>query len=172
MGLLESIEQTAFLGEEFLTWLWYRSETADSLDLGALGSIAVETGDSLILRGGDEQDAIQVSLKGELASASAEARAALREGKRVWKAKFRLRQGDFVWPCALNSDSLGFTGVGLPVPKGVPMPDGLIMRAEKLEEFAQILFRLYELFLEERLPEKAWKKLESKMRDWVSENEK
>jgi len=168
MGLLESIERTVFLGEEFLTWLWYRAETEPRIELGQLGAVAVELGDALALRGSEDQDAIQVSLKGERAGASQEARAALREGKKLWKCKIRFKQGDeVVWPCSLNADSLAIGGLRPPVPKGVPMPDGLIMRAEKLEEFVQIYFRLFEVFLEQRLNEKHWKKLETALRKWV-----
>ena len=34
MNLFESINQTRFLGKEFLTWLWYRSESAGGVSLG------------------------------------------------------------------------------------------------------------------------------------------
>jgi hypothetical protein len=167
MGLFESIEQTAFLGEEYLTWLWFRGETDPEIDLGKLGKIAVELGETLVLRGEEDQDTVQVTLKGDRAGASAEARAALREGKRLFKCKFRFKQGDLVWPCSLTADSLGFSGLGLPVPRGVPMPDNLIMRAEKLEEFAQYYFQIFEVFLGQRLRADAWSSLEASMLEWV-----
>lgn len=167
MGLLESIEGATFLGEEFLTWLWFRSETAPDIDLGDLGAVTVELGDPLTLRGGESDDAVQVGLKGERASASAEARAALREGKKLCKCRLRLKRDEIAWPCALNADDLGVGSLGLPVPKGVPMPDGLIMRAEKIEEFTQIYFRLFETFLDLRLREDQWDDVLGAMRKWV-----
>lgn len=169
MGLLESIEQTAFLGEEFLTWLWFRSETAPKIGLGEpRGEVKIEMGDPLVLRGSEDQDATQVTVRGERAAASAEARAALLEGKKLWKCKVIFKQGELAWPCSLNSDSLGIGTLGLPVPKGVPMPDGLILRAEKLEEFTQIYFAVFEQFLDLRLREKNWHKLEAAMHEWVT----
>ena len=36
MGLLELIEQKSFLGREFLTWIWFRSESDARIDLDHL----------------------------------------------------------------------------------------------------------------------------------------
>mgnify|MGYP000657530064 CR=1 FL=1 len=168
MGLLESIERTVFLGEEFLTWLWYRSENNPNLDLAKLGQIQIQIAQPLTLRGDEGADATLVTLKGDRAGASAEARAALREGKKLWKCRAIFKQGDLAWPCALNADALAIASLGLPVPRGVPMPDGLLMRAEKLEEFTQLLFAVFEQFLELRLRDKNWDKTEKAIKDWVA----
>jgi recombination associated protein RdgC len=168
MALLENIERTVFLGEEFLMWLWFRSETDPQVDLSEpLVAVRVEMGDSLTLRGPEEADAALVSVRGERAAASSEARAAAREGKKLCKCKARFRQGDQIWPFALNADTLGVSGLRLPVPRGVPMPDGLIMRGEKLEEFIQHFYAVFEVFLDQRLREKKWKALEAAMRVWI-----
>ena len=92
MALLENIERTAFLGEEFLTWLWFRSETGPRIKLAGLGQISVEMGQPLVLRGSEDQDAVQVSIRGERASVSHEARAALRQNKKLYKCKVTIKK--------------------------------------------------------------------------------
>ena len=169
MALLEDIERTIFLGEEFLTWLWFRSQTEDAFDLPGGEAVRIEMADPMVFRGGEEQDARQVTLKGERSAQSPEAFAALRAGKRLVKCRIVLRRNDEVWPCALKSDSLGAASLGLPVPKGVPMPDGLIMRGEKVEEFTQMYFALYEMFLDLRLRDKKWKAVTKAIHDWAME---
>ncbi len=169
MALLEDIERTIFLGEEFLTWLWFRSQTEGAFDLPGGDPVRIEMSDPLVFRGAEDQDAQQVTLKGERSAQSPEAFAALRAGKRLVKCRIVLRRHDEVWPCALKSDALGASGLGLPVPKGVPMPDGLIMRGEKVEEFSQMYFALYEMFLDLRLHEGKWKKVTKAIHDWAME---
>ncbi|MCX7047186.1 MAG: hypothetical protein NTX50_17070 [Candidatus Sumerlaeota bacterium] len=167
MGLLEEIERTAFLGEEFLTWLWFRSETSPRLTLPKIGDVKIEVGEPIAMRGSEDQDASQITIKGERAGASAEAHAALREGKKLYKCRVVIKQGELGWPCALSADSLGIASLTLPVPKGMPANEALILRGQKLEEFTQIYFALYEAYLDLRLNAKKWHKTEETIRKWV-----
>ena len=167
MGLLEDIERTVFLGEEFLTWLWFRSETSARITLPKIGDIKIEVNEPMALRGSEDQDAIQLTIKGERAGASAEAHAALREGKKLYKCRAIIKQGDLGWPCALNADSLGIGSLTVPVPKGLPLNEALVLRGQKLEEFTQIYFALYEFFLDLRLNDKKWHKVEETIKKWV-----
>lgn len=49
MDLMQLIESTKFLGEEYLTWLWYRLEKQDGLfDIGT-GKVEVYFEDQLTL---------------------------------------------------------------------------------------------------------------------------
>ncbi len=166
MGYLEDIERTRFLGEEFLTWLWFRSETEPELDLGERGKVRLDIGDPMVLRGQDDHDATLVTIKGERASISAEALESLRAGKKLAKCKLLVQQEDQVWACTVNADSLAFGSLTLPVPKGLPMPDSLILRGERLEEFAQMYFAIFEIFLGLRLREKEWKKVAVAIHHW------
>ena len=78
MGVLELIQQKAFLGKEFLTWLWFRSETGGAMDLRGGRTAEVEMMGPIVL---DAQygDARMTTLKGESPATAPEARAAFEE---------------------------------------------------------------------------------------------
>ena len=77
MALLDLIEQKSFLGPEFLTWLWHRSETTGGpIDLGEkLGSVEVEFENTLTLEA-EHGEAVLQTLRGEMPGLSGEAGAA------------------------------------------------------------------------------------------------
>jgi len=167
VGLLELIEQKAFLGNEFLTWLWRRSEIDNGrIELPDEDPIEVALVDALTLEA-EHGEAVQETLRGEAPGASPEARAALVEGKKVKRAKIHLAQGEMDWTFALRGETFDFSGIRAPAPKGLPFEEGVSLRLQAVERLFALIDRLYEAFLALRLDPDEWANELRVIRQWV-----
>jgi hypothetical protein len=109
-------EQTsfAFLGEEFLTWLWFRLETeGGDFDLGDGHVVGISLDDFLAFAPRDDDETEHTMRKG-VPSRSSSARAALRAGRRLRRAKLVLAKGELQWSFVLDAACMGLRSVRLP----------------------------------------------------------
>ena len=156
MALLEQITRSAFLGEEFLTWLWHLSETAhDPFKVPKVGSCQIAMGQDMIL-GNGSADAQTVVLRGEMPSASPEARQALAAGKRLRRAKFYLTIENVQWGCTIVGTTLTISGLRVPSAAGADFDSHCLARLDAVERFDRAIQWLFEQFLERRLNGKRW----------------
>jgi hypothetical protein len=142
-----------FLGEEFLTWLWYRLETeGGDFDLGQGTVIGVAMDDYLEFAPLDEDETLQTMRKG-MPTRSPEARTALRSGHRLKKAKLIVAQGEREWSFVLDGTELELRSVKLPQDdESCESQAGRDReRAAHFIEIHGIVRRLYARFLELRL---------------------
>jgi len=94
MDFLDILREKAFLGREFLTWLWFKSEqTGGRIELPGQKVIEVIFLDRMTLDLSDAETPQTVSLKGEH-SELREGLAALKEGKKIEEARISLRSGN------------------------------------------------------------------------------
>ncbi|MCX8036288.1 MAG: hypothetical protein N3D11_04365 [Candidatus Sumerlaeia bacterium] len=167
MSLLEQITRGAFIGEEFLTWLWFLSETRrEPLVIPKIGECQVAMGQELILSG-DSTDAQMVVLRGEMPSASAEAREALASGKRVRRAKLYLTVDGVQWGMTIVGATLAVSGLRVPSPEGADFDSHCTFRLEAVERISRTLQWLFEQFLERRLDPARWEKELPLMAKWA-----
>ena len=106
MTLLDLIHRTAFLGGEFLTWLWYRSDQQGGVFHlgGEIGEIELWFDDRLVVSS-LSVDAMENLFKGGHPTSSAEAMAALKKGKKASEAKLRAIKGAKEWSFILSPNS-------------------------------------------------------------------
>lgn len=165
MSLLESIASKAFLGEEFLTWLLWRSETRNGLV--GLGDLEVHFASPLALRA-TFGDAEEVTLRGEAPAAAPELFAALAQGKLLARAAMRWVVEGAEWHLAVRGATLDFAGLRLPLRSAPPDAAWLERRLELLEIFARAFDAAFAEFLTIRLADRAWAKEAAAMRDWIA----
>ncbi len=165
MGLLERIESKSFLGEEFLTWLLWRSDQRNGL-IG-VGEIEVHFGSSLALSA-PFGEAEEVALRGDNPAGSPELVTALREGKLVTKAHMRWVIGGIEWNLSLRGDTMALGGLKPPLRSAPADAEWIERRLELLEEFARAFDGVFDAFLEIRLSERAWRREVASMREWVA----
>jgi hypothetical protein len=166
MALLERIESKSFLGEEFLTWLLWRSETRNGL-IGD-GDVEVHFGSPITLSA-PFGDAEEVALKGDNVPAARELFAALGEGKLLAKAQTRWVISGTEWHVSIRGATLDFGGLKPPLKSAPPDPEWIARRVELLAEFGGRFDALFEAFLAQRLSDKVWAKETGEMRAWVAE---
>ena len=166
MGVLELIQQKSFLGKEFLTWLWFRSERDGTVEPARAKPITIEILGPILL---DAQygDARASMLKGDSPATAPEARTALLEGKKLTKAKMKWAREDAEWIFTLDGENFNVSSLNVPNPGRLPFEDSMTLRLEMVLEFERVLEQLWEMFLELRLNGKAWPGEVRQIQQWV-----
>jgi len=114
MDIVELLNEKEFLGREFLTWLWFKSETEDGLcTLDNSQQVELCFDDKVVLQS-DEVEGVQTVICQGEHSELTEARHALREGKKVTQAKIKLIIGDNEWSFTLDSTWLNLKSLKTP----------------------------------------------------------
>lgn len=142
-----------FLGEEFLTWLWFHLETrGGDFDLPGNRQIGVSFDDFLAFAPRDD-DETEHTLKKGSPSRSAEASTALRSGHRLRRAKLIIGQGDLLWSFVLDGPTMSILSARLPAddPETGSAEERSRDRIRGFLELQQVVAALYRIFLQERL---------------------
>lgn len=167
MDLLNRIEHTRFLGREFLTWLWYRSELQEGLFTIADKQIEVWFDARMTLEAlGDIKE--QNVIKSESPTETEEARASLQAGKFVKEARLRVIQDQKQWTTTLKADDLSLHGLKIPALLAKEDDDQLYERFYLLEEAEDIFNDLFAGFLELRLEDERWAPEVADIREWIN----
>jgi hypothetical protein len=169
MDLIDLINRTSFLGPEFLTWLWYRSEKQQGVfDAGGeIGPFELWFDDKLTI-GSPAVNAQENLFKGGHPATSVEARIALRLGKQPSDAKLRIVRASQEWSFSLKADRLEPTGVKIPAVLSREDEEVLNERMVLIEQLDTMLKSLLAQFLVLRVsPE--WGETElPAMQRWVA----
>ena len=162
------------LGREFLTWLWFASDTKNGLFRMAGGTdFAVFMEQRIAVQGGECERLETATVSGAL-SPLREARLGLATGKKVTRALVRLEQGADVWRVILKAEDFSLNGLRPPrieQKDGIGVsdaePDAALLEKLFLLEKALALFdELYRQFLQKRVSP-AWREEADRLRAWV-----
>jgi hypothetical protein len=153
MEVLERIRKTEFLGRDFLTWLWFKSETNEGrFDLGDLGTVGLWFDGKVTLQSNGDKYAETITCSGENPSLR-EARFALTKSKKVTQARLRLIGGDNEWSFTLDSTWLNFKSLKTPTVEHDKKddPDGLFYeRIFLIEQPLRAIDTLFSAFVKIR----------------------
>jgi recombination associated protein RdgC len=116
-ALLESQAiSPAFLGREFLTWLWCKAEERNGMiSLGTPGDIEIAFVRRLALESGEGEYAESVVCQGQHADLH-EGKEAIRQGKKIKEARIILGRDAAKWEFSFKADTFHFQSLRLPVP--------------------------------------------------------
>ena len=115
MDLLTRINRVAFVGPEFLTWLWFYTETrGEGFQIAGLAETVEVWFDDRLVVGSTMVNAQENHFRGGHPPTSLEARAALRLGKQATEARLRFVQGSREWSLVLKASEMTYTGVKIP----------------------------------------------------------
>ena len=168
MDLVDRIAATSFIGKEFLTWLWFRSDTDEGLvDIGDGGPAAeLWLTDRLVLSG-TGQGAEHVAVRTEEPTDSYEARTALRRGKKVEQVTLRLVRGQREWTVTVKGETLAVSSIKIPAVLTKEEDDRQRERLVLLDQLDEMLASLYARFIALRLDAAAWQSECESMVAWV-----
>ncbi len=156
------------LGQEFLTWLWFKSAIGGIFNDAAGRPFTVSREQRIVVQGG-EGDHVETASVSGLDSELREARMGLTTGKKVTRALLRLERDPEAWQVTLKAAD--FTLSGLKTPKiekdDDDDPDALFLeKVHLIESCLELLDALYKAFLGVRLgPE--WKDETKRLREWT-----
>ena len=154
------------IGRDFLTWLWYASETGsgkEDIDVFINGAMKL----SFIF---EKQGATETVANKGIPQKSAEVKAALVSGKKLCKTKLAFTRNEKVWGFTLNADNLGFYSLGLPDGEEMEMHSRFQERINDLHEFYGILKQLFNEFAKFALSDD-YSINEILLHEWTAERE-
>lgn len=166
MDPIHRIEHTRFLGREFLTWLWFRSESQQGLFHTGDRPIELWFDAKLTLEAGGELKEQNV-IRSESPTETEEARVALRSGKQVSQAQLRLIAEQKQWTFTLRADDLSLQGLRIPALLSREDDDRIYERLHLLEEAEDLVDDLFGDFLRLRLDDDAWRAEVDRIRAWL-----
>ena len=176
MDLVDLITKKRFLGQEFLTWLWYKSEErGGSVSLPGRGDVTVIFEKHMLLEYGEGQDQEKVICRG-LQTELKEARAGLSLAKKPEQARLRLIWDDREFGLTLTAAVFEFRNIRLP--KTVDQSDEgdgpehlearILERIALFELLCDLVLELFGLFISIRCASE-WQQELVHIREWIAE---
>ena len=166
---MEGEAMEAAPGREFLTWLWFKSESQNgrmALSEGRELGVLVEGPLTFTHEGNGAHSA--VLKKGEPVN-SIEAKTCLLGGKKLKEAKITFALDDEnTWSFGIEADQFLFRGLKLP--QGEGQLDAVSRFQERmifLEQWREMFLDLFGAFAGARADSKKWKATVSDIREWV-----
>jgi hypothetical protein len=179
MDLVDLIVEKRFLGQEFLTWLWWKSEErGGSVDLPGEGDVTVVFEKHMLLESGEGESMEKIVCTG-LQAELQEARTGLRMGKKLEQARIIIGHRDYEYSFTLAAALMEFRNVKLPKTEATENDksdspeevEGMILeRVYLFEELIKLVNGLFRMFLNVRLSE-AWRDELQKIRAWVAKSD-
>lgn len=163
------------LGQEFLTWLWYQSDTAPGSFTDKDGlPFAVSMEQRIVVEGGEGDARETASVSGSL-SPLREARFGLGTGKKVSRALLRLEKDAMAFQVTLKAEDFCLNSLKTPkldkADGGDEDPDALFLeKIFLMETCVGLLDALYVRFLKLRLSP-GWPAEVEHMRQWMTRTE-
>ena len=160
-----------FLGNEFLTWIWFITET-DSGTISSCDDDPVElvVGNRMVLENRSANGVETITIKGDVAGLE-EALLALQKGASVTDINLIYKSGSLQWQFSLKGESLNFSSFKLPETSAAENAEDLEgMVLDKIYLYDKpflFLDRLYRHFLQLRLSEE-WAQHQTYIQKWVN----
>jgi len=158
------------LGQEFLTWLWYKSDTSpDNFYDSQKMPFRVMMEQKIVVQGGEGENLETTSVSGSL-SPLRDARFGLVKGKQVVKAQIRLEKDELSWQIMLKSSDLSLNS--FKIPKVEKIDDDEDQDAQLLEKIylweigLKLVDSLYKQYLDVRLTD-GWNDEVKDMNVWI-----
>ena len=164
-----------FLGNEYLTWLWYIIENEmPSLNRLDEDFTSLEIGNRMVLENRRREGVETITIKGDEASLE-EGLLALKKGALVSEVNLLYRCGDQTWQFNLKGESLNLSSLKPPETGKVESKEDIegavlekIFLYDKVVEFVE---RSYRHFIKKRLSEDWQRKVVTKITQWVSDSD-
>ncbi len=160
------------IGRDFLTWLWYFSETGGKVACEDYGDFELLIEGPLTFAYSSEANGSEETVikKGNSPERSAEAKAALAVGKKLKKAKFSLTCGENIWHGVFDADRFAFSSVKLPDGEAMSPEDRYVERMEWILMFKNAMEALFVRFAT-ALQSVDFKETEAAVRAWANDRD-
>ncbi|MBU1565325.1 MAG: hypothetical protein KJ630_06825 [Proteobacteria bacterium] len=176
MDLVDLMVEKRFIGQEFLTWLWWKSEErGGSIELGSEGDITVAFEKHMLLESGEGESSEKLICTG-LQTELQEARTGLQMGKKLEQARIVINHNSHEYSFTLAGALMEYRNVRLPKTEATENDksdnpeevEGMILeRIFLFEELVRIVNTLFGMFLKVRVGER-WREELQKIRLWVA----
>ena len=161
-----------FLGNDFLTWLWFVIET-DQAQLRKYDPEleSLHVGSRMVLENMQNNTKETITIKGDDANME-EGRLALKKGAAVTEMHLSYKSGAYQWQFSIKGESLNISNLKLPETGTVERPEdleGVVIEKVHLVEKAVVLVNtLFSRFVKLRVSNDWANSWVPRMRKWVS----
>jgi recombination associated protein RdgC len=175
MDLVDIISEKRFLGQEFLTWLWFKSEErGGSVFLPGAGDIQLVFEKHMSLESGEGESLEKLICRGPQTELQ-EARTGLLMGKKLEQARIYLAKGDYEWRLTFGATLFEYRNVSLPrtISQNDEAADPLAWEAKVLErigmseEALHTMDELFRMFLQIRASAD-WSQELARLKSWIA----
>ncbi len=171
MDVAVAYNRFKFIGEEFLTWLWFVIATDPKLALKYDPDfVGLEVGNRMVLENKRKESDERVTIKGDGASLE-EGILALRKGAMVIEINLVYRCAELRWQFTVKGESLNISSLSIPH-SGLPESDedleGIVLeRADLYDRAIKLLENLFRHFIKLRISS-TWKnKTRAAIGQWI-----
>ncbi|MEM1009825.1 MAG: hypothetical protein AAGJ35_12565 [Myxococcota bacterium] len=169
MDRFHAVEQTRFLGREFLLWLWFTSEEQESVyDLGEeIGEVECFFDDRIVMEP-VHGEGNRHQLSGFDPATSPEAAMALQMNKIPTEVKLKVVCQAQAWTFALRGEDLQLRSLKIPEILAQAPDDQCAERLYLIEQIEIILGALWSTFLHQRV-EQEWPQTLVSIQHWIGQ---
>ena len=160
-----------FLGDEFLTWLWYLIETGpDAFRSADSDCLTLEVGNRVVLENRKGKSIERITIKGDDAGLE-EGKIALKKGALVTELALVFKSGDHEWQFSIKGESLNLSGLKAPGPALPQSPEEMEpFLLDKTQQFYKIIIfieKMYKNFIRLRISSGWSSKTTPAIKKWV-----
>jgi hypothetical protein len=160
-----------FLGDEFLTWIWFTLETNQNFFTSAdADCAALEIGNRIVLENRKTKSVERITIKGDDAGLE-EGRLSLRKGALVTEMALVFKTGEYQWQFNLKGESLSINNLKTPgptLPQGPEQMDVFLLeRFEFINKIIIFIENLYSSFIRVRISSQWESKQLPSIRKWI-----
>jgi hypothetical protein len=161
-----------FLGEEFLTWLWFVIENDPQMLVQLDEEIeTLEIGSRMVLVNRRHRETLEtVTIKGDQAGMD-EGLLTLKKGGMVAEIHLKLKSGDLEWQFSLKGESLNLSSLRVPATAKIETAEevegAVIEKIFLCEKAVSMVNRLYDQFTRLRLGNDWQREVVPGIRQWI-----
>lgn len=172
VSFAENKEDEPCIGRDFLTWLWFYSETEGKIEHEQFGTFDILLeGPLTFAYASESQGAGETVLKkGDFPQRSAEAKAALLSGKKLKKAKLSITREKEIWSGNFDADKFAFGSLTLPEGDAQDDEGRFEERMQSLVVLARALETYFNLFAE-KLNGADFPQYQEKIQKWATDRD-
>jgi hypothetical protein len=160
-----------FLGDEFLTWLWYLIETGqDIFRVTDPDCTALEIGNRVVLENRKGKSIERITIKGDDAGLE-EGKMALKKGALVTELAMIFKTGEHEWQFSIKGESLNLSNLKAPGPTLPQSPEEmepfLLDKTQQFYKIIDFIEKMYKSFIRERVSKSWSSKTTPALKKWV-----
>ena len=160
-----------FIGQDFLTWLWFSTETGrGSWTLHTGESVLVSMAQRVAVQGGEGESRDTATSAGPH-SRLREARLGLRTGKKVDQARVHMEMDELAWQVQLRADDFALSGLRTPkvelkVEEGEDPDARFLEKMYLIDKCLEIIDLAFLSFIHIRLGDE-WRSEAKAVQEWI-----
>lgn len=160
-----------FLGEEFLTWLWYVIEKDQNLIKNFDNDfVALEIGNRIVFENRRKESGERITIKGDGASLE-EGILTLKKGALVTEINVVYKSAELSWQFTLKGESLNISSLNIPntgLPESDENLEGFVLEKIFLyDKILNLLENIFTHFVKIRLSTRWQNKMVPEIRNWI-----